>query len=102
MKHNSFRTQFRKEVESLCKVYDFTNLYVDENNNTRKIYIYTLDWMFVGSFELWVGNDSFHISFSTNQEKVCGTANREKEIRGSYLKFGEAIKLMEDAFKIMD
>ena len=50
MKNNQFKKEVRKIIEKECKILSFQSVYIDENKNSRKIYIYNKDWRFAGMF----------------------------------------------------
>ena len=48
MKNNQFKKEIRKIIEEECKTFDFISIYNDESNNSRMIYIYTLECLVFG------------------------------------------------------
>lgn len=101
MKNNQFKKEIRKIIEEECKTFDFTSIYVDESNNSRMIYIYTLEYKFAGVFSLWVVNDNIHLSF-TNLTTLPLIQHRVKEANVKYIQFNKVVDAIKEAFDIMD
>lgn len=101
MKNNQFKKEIRKIIEEECKTFDFTSIYNDESNNSRMIYIYTLDYMCVGIFRLWLNNEYVHLSFTTDLEKPIISA-KDKEINCNYAQFNKIIMTIKGCFEIMN
>lgn len=101
MKNNQFKKFIREEVELNCKALDFISVYVDISNNSRKIYIFTLDYKYAGVFSCWFTDDSIHLQF-TNLETIPLIQHRVKDVNVKYTKFQEVISAIREAFDIMD
>ena len=101
MKNNQFKKYIRDEIELNCKALDFVSIYVDKSNNSRMIYIYTLDYKFAGMFSFWFTDDSVHLQF-TNLETLPLIQHRVKEINVKYQKLEDVLSTIREAFDIMD
>ncbi len=64
MKHNQFKSFINNYIKNEAHTFDFTVMSIDYSNNQRMIYIYTLDYVCVGVFNLWLNNEYVHLSFS--------------------------------------
>lgn len=101
MKNNEFKKIIRNEIKQECKALDFQSVSVDITNNSRMIYIYTLDWRCVGIFDCWLNNEYLHLSFTTDLEKPMIQA-REKELRCNYAQFNKVMMFLGGCFELMD
>ena len=101
MKNNQFKKIIRQEIENECKTFDFISIYVDETKNSRKIYIYTLDYRCVGIFSIWLNSEYCHIQFTTDLQKPMIVA-RDKELRCSYAQFNKVMMLIQGCFELME
>lgn len=101
MKNNQFKKFIRDEIELNCKALDFISIYVDISNNSRKIYIYTLDYRFAGIFSCWFTDDSIHLQF-TNLKTLPLIQHKVKNINVKYPDFDKVLEEIRDAFDIMD
>lgn len=101
MKNNEFKKIIRNEIKKECKALDFQSVSVDITNNSRMIYIYTLDWHCVGIFDCWLNNEYVHLSFTTDLEKPIIVA-RNKEVKCNYAQFNKVIMMIMGSFEIMD
>ena len=101
MKNNQFKKEVRKIIEEECKTFDFISIYNDESNNSRMIYIYTLEYGFVGMFSLWLNNERIHLSF-TNLTTLPLIQHKVKDVNVKYIEFNKVVDTIKEAFDIMD
>lgn len=101
MKNNQFKKEIRKIIEEECKTFDLVSIYNDESNNSRMIYIYTLDYKFVGMFSLWLNNENIHLSF-TNLTTLSIVQHKVKDVNVKYTEFNKVVETIKEAFDIMD
>ena len=101
MKNNQFKKVIRQIIEEECKAFDFVSICNDESNNSRKIYIYTLEYRFAGVFNLWLTNERIHLSF-TNLATLPLIQHRVKDVTVKYADFRLIVEAITEAFDIMD
>lgn len=101
MKNNQFKKEIRKIIEEECKTFDFTSIYNDESNNSRMIYIYTLEYRFAGVFRLWLANEHIHLSF-TNLATLSLVQHKVKDVTVKYADFHLVVDAIKEAFDIME
>lgn len=100
MKNNQFKKEVRKIIEKECKILSFQSVYIDENKNSRKIYIYNKDWRFAGMFSCWFTNEGIHLQF-TNLKTRSLIQHKVKDVNVKYLDFDSIIFTIAEAFIIM-
>lgn len=100
MKNNQFKKEIRKIIEDECKIFDFQSVYVDETKNSRKIYIFTLDWQYAGIFSFWFTDERIHLNF-TNLKTLPLIQHKVKDVKVGYLDFKEVVDNIQEAFDIM-
>lgn len=101
MKNNQFKKILRQYISTECEISDLQSVAIDESTNSRMIYIYTLDWKCAGIFSCWFTKDNLHIKFTADLSKpIAQTVGNE--ICCNYTQFNKIIKLVENAFEIMD
>lgn len=101
MKNNQFKKVVKKLIEEECKAFDFISICNDESNNSRMIYIYTLEYRFAGVFRLWLANEHIHLSF-TNLATLPLTQHKVKDVTVKYADFHLVVDAIKEAFDIMD
>lgn len=101
MKNNQFKKIVKQLIEEECKAFDFISVCNDESNNSRMIYIYTLEYRFVGMFRLWLTNERIHLSF-TNLATLPLIQHKVKDVTVSYVDFHRINETITEAFDIMD
>lgn len=101
MKNNQFKKEIRKIIEEECKTFEFTSIYNDESNNSRMIYLYTLDYKFVGMFSFYLTNKNIHLSF-TNLTTLSIVQHKVKDVNVKYTEFNKVVETIKEAFDIMD
>lgn len=101
MKNNQFKREIKKLIEAECKVFDFISLYVDETKNRRMIYIFTLDYKYVGMFSCWLNSENIHLSF-TNLKNLSIMQYKVKDVCVKYKDFDIVVETIQEAFSIME
>lgn len=101
MKNNQFKKLIRKKIEEECKLLDFISVYVDDTNNSRFIYIYTVDYKYCGIFYYWLNNESVHLRF-TPLKSLKLTEYVFKDVRVNYTEVNQVLEAIEECFNCMD
>lgn len=101
MKNNQFKKIVRKLVDEECDLYDLFSVCVDTSNNHRLIYIYGVDWKWVGLFSFYITSESVHLRF-TNLITLSLEQHRVKDVECDYKHFSTVSDCIIRCFVIMD
>lgn len=99
MNNNQFKRLIREKIEDSCKEENLTTVYIDTTTNNRIYYIYDWDYKIQATLDNWIGNTDTSIRISYNKEKLVSIANKEIEIRGTYMELDKILKEIKTIIK---